>query len=78
MRLEDKVIVITGSGSGLGPEGALICAAEGATVFTSDLVPGRAGGTYACTSIIFPTDPGQSDDITCGAILEELRGQIDR
>ena len=78
MRLEDKVIVITGSGSGLGREGALIFAAGRATVFTSDLVPGRAGGTYACTSIIFPTDPGQSNDITCGAILEELRGQIDR
>jgi NAD(P)-dependent dehydrogenase (short-subunit alcohol dehydrogenase family) len=42
MRLEDKVVVITGSGSGLGREGALMFAAEGATVFTSDLVPGRA------------------------------------
>jgi NAD(P)-dependent dehydrogenase (short-subunit alcohol dehydrogenase family) len=42
MRLEDKVVVITGSGSGLGREGALMFAAEGATVFTSDVVPGRA------------------------------------
>ena len=42
MRLEDKVVVITGSGSGLGREGALMFAAEGAMVFTSDLVPGRA------------------------------------
>jgi NAD(P)-dependent dehydrogenase (short-subunit alcohol dehydrogenase family) len=42
MRLQDKVIVITGSGSGLGREGALLFAREGATVVTSDLVAGRA------------------------------------
>lgn len=42
MRLQDKVIVITGSGSGLGREAALLFAAEGATVITSDVVPGRA------------------------------------
>lgn len=42
MRLQDKVIVITGSGSGLGREGALLFAGEGAVIVTSDLVPGRA------------------------------------
>lgn len=42
MRLRDKVIAITGSGSGLGREGALLFAEEGATVVTSDVVPGRA------------------------------------
>jgi NAD(P)-dependent dehydrogenase (short-subunit alcohol dehydrogenase family) len=42
MRLEDKVIAITGSGSGLGREGALLFAGEGATIVTSDVVPGRA------------------------------------
>jgi hypothetical protein len=42
MRLQDKVVVITGSGSGLGREGALLFAGEGATIVTSDLVPGRA------------------------------------
>jgi NAD(P)-dependent dehydrogenase (short-subunit alcohol dehydrogenase family) len=42
MRLPKKVVVITGSGSGLGREGALLFAAEGATIVTSDLVPGRA------------------------------------
>jgi NAD(P)-dependent dehydrogenase (short-subunit alcohol dehydrogenase family) len=41
-RLQDKVIAITGSGSGLGREGALLFAAEGASVFVSDVVPGRA------------------------------------
>ena len=42
MRLQDKVIAITGSGSGLGREGALLFADEGATIVTSDVVPGRA------------------------------------
>src|SRR5687768_11116959 len=42
MRLEGKVVAITGSGSGLGREGAQLFAAEGATIVTSDVVPGRA------------------------------------
>jgi NAD(P)-dependent dehydrogenase (short-subunit alcohol dehydrogenase family) len=42
MRLKEKVVVITGSGSGLGREGALLFATEGATVVVSDVVPGRA------------------------------------
>lgn len=42
MRLQHKVIAITGSGSGLGREAALMFAAEGATIMVSDLVPGRA------------------------------------
>ena len=42
MRLRDKVIAITGAGSGLGRECALRFAAEGAQIITSDIVPGRA------------------------------------
>src|SRR3974390_1138997 len=42
MRLQDKVVSITGSGSGLGRESALLFASEGARVVTSDVVPGRA------------------------------------
>ena len=42
MRLQDKVIAITGSGSGLGREAALLFAAEGAKIMVSDVVPGRA------------------------------------
>jgi NAD(P)-dependent dehydrogenase (short-subunit alcohol dehydrogenase family) len=42
MRMGDKVVAITGSGSGLGREGALLFASEGAVVVTSDVVPGRA------------------------------------
>jgi NAD(P)-dependent dehydrogenase (short-subunit alcohol dehydrogenase family) len=42
MRMRDKVVAITGSGSGLGREGALVFASEGAMVVISDVVPGRA------------------------------------
>lgn len=42
MRLKDKVIAITGSGSGLGREASLLFATEGATLVVSDVVPGRA------------------------------------
>lgn len=42
MRMKDKVVAITGAGSGLGREGALMFAAEGAKVVVSDLVPGRS------------------------------------
>lgn len=40
--MQDKVVAITGAGSGLGREGALLFAAEGAQVVVSDVVPGRA------------------------------------
>jgi len=42
MRLQDKVVAITGSGSGLGRECALLFASEGAKIVTSDYVDGRA------------------------------------
>ena len=47
MRLKDKVVAITGSGSGLGRECALLFASEGAVIVTSDYVDGRAQKTAA-------------------------------
>ena len=40
-RLADKSVLITGAGSGLGRECALLFAAEGANVVVTDLVPAR-------------------------------------
>ncbi|GGK02502.1 oxidoreductase [Lentibacillus kapialis] len=37
MRLEDKVVIITGAGSGIGKETAILFAKEGATVIVNDL-----------------------------------------
>ncbi|WP_239332975.1 SDR family NAD(P)-dependent oxidoreductase [Frankia sp. CiP3] len=42
MRLEDKVVVITGAGSGLGRESALLFSREGATVVVTDIIERRA------------------------------------
>ncbi|MCE0535476.1 SDR family oxidoreductase [Kineosporia rhizophila] len=42
MRMQDKVVVITGAGSGLGRESALLFAAEGARVVVTDLIADRA------------------------------------
>jgi NAD(P)-dependent dehydrogenase (short-subunit alcohol dehydrogenase family) len=42
MRLQDKVVVITGGGSGLGRESALLFAEEGARVVVTDLQSSRA------------------------------------
>lgn len=42
MRLEDKVIAITGSGSGLGRDAAKLFSSEGARIVVSDVVTGRA------------------------------------
>lgn len=42
MRLADKTVVITGAGSGLGREAALLFAREGANVVVTDLIEQRA------------------------------------
>ena len=39
MRLAEKVVIVTGAGSGLGRAGALAFAAEGASVVASDIDP---------------------------------------
>lgn len=42
MRMKDKVVVITGGGSGLGRESALLFAEQGARIVVTDLIPGRS------------------------------------
>ncbi|WP_131748383.1 SDR family oxidoreductase [Frankia sp. Cppng1_Ct_nod] len=42
MRLEGKVVVITGAGSGLGRESALLFSREGASVVVTDIIERRA------------------------------------
>lgn len=42
-RLQDRIMTITGAGSGLGREVALVAAAEGATIVVTDKVEARTG-----------------------------------
>ena len=75
MRLEDKVVVITGSGSGLGREAELLFAAEGATVFTSDVVPGRAQTVAKEVEAAGGTSVGIDADVRVEADVERLVGE---
>jgi len=47
MRLEGKVAIVTGAGSGLGRAGALALARDGARVMVSDINPDHAADTAA-------------------------------
>ncbi len=84
MRLHGKITVITGSGSGIGKNSALLFAREGATVVVNDLDPvkgaetvdeiARAGGV----SLFIQADVTNPDSVQAmiGRIMEEY-GRID-
>jgi NAD(P)-dependent dehydrogenase (short-subunit alcohol dehydrogenase family) len=57
---------------------ALFLASDESAYMSGQTIQATDGGTFARTSIIFPTDIGESNDITSGAIPDELRDQIDR
>jgi hypothetical protein len=57
---------------------ALFLASDESAYMSGQTLQSCDGGNFARTSIIFPTDLGQSDDITSGSIPDELREQIQR
>jgi hypothetical protein len=57
---------------------ALFLASEESAYMSGQTIQSADGGQFARTSIIFPTDIGQGEDITSGAIPEDVRGQMDR
>ena len=69
MRLEDKVAIITGAGSGSGRAGALIFAKEGARVVVTDIDPKGGEETVKMVkeqggeAIFAKIDVGKLDDI---------------
>ncbi len=72
MRLENKIVTITGSGSGLGRECALLFASEGATIVTSDYVAGRAEKVAAEVVAAGGTAVGIHADVRVEADMERL------
>ena len=74
MRLTDKVIAITGSGSGLGRECALLFSEEGATIVTSDVVSGRAQNVAKEVEAAGGQAVGIDADVRSEADMERLVG----
>ena len=84
MRLDDKIIIITGGGSGIGRECALWWAEAGATVVVTDLIEKRAHSVAteitakAGTSIGFKVDVTKEDEVAAAvdATVEQF-GRLD-
>jgi NAD(P)-dependent dehydrogenase (short-subunit alcohol dehydrogenase family) len=57
---------------------ALFLASDESAYMSGQTIQSADGGQFARTSIIFPTDIGQGEDITSGAIPEELRDRMER
>jgi len=80
MRLEDKVALVTGAGSGIGRQTALRFAEEGAVVMATDLVAERAEETASLIAqaggraLADAMDVTSSEDIRRG--LDRLTGEL--
>jgi NAD(P)-dependent dehydrogenase (short-subunit alcohol dehydrogenase family) len=86
MKLKDKVVVITGAGSGMGREAALLFACEGAKVVVSDIDGERATtasawvneGSGADNAIAVTADVTNEDDVIAVVkAAEETYGRLD-
>ncbi len=62
MRLKDKVAIITGAGSGIGRETAIIFAKEGAKVVVTDIDTNAGNGTVEEIIKVLEQDPDCSGD----------------
>lgn len=74
MRLKDKSIVITGSGSGLGREAALLFASEGARIVVTDKIQARVDQVVAEIVDQGGSCIGRQADVTVEADMEAACG----
>src|SRR3954465_15433180 len=71
MRLEKKVCIVTGAGSGIGRATALLFAREGATI----VAPHAAGGAEGVTHKVDVADEEQTEALAASVL--EQHGRID-
>ncbi|BBZ70476.1 hypothetical protein [Mycobacterium paraseoulense] len=57
---------------------ALFLASNESAYMSSRVLHSADGGQFVRTSIMFPAGLGQSEDITAGALPDDLRETIDR
>ena len=70
MKLQDKTVIITGAGSGVGRASALLFAAEGARVVVADVVDDWAAETVRLVTEAGGTAVAQHCDVTVEAEVE--------
>lgn len=78
MRLKDQVALITGAGSGIGRESALLFAAEGASVAAVDVNLTTAEETVAAIRTAGGTAIAVKADVSCAADCEAMVGIAER
>lgn len=72
MRLQDKVVLVTGGGSGIGKATAILCASEGAKVVVSDIGEVPAFATVAEVREQGGAAEGVTGDVTVRADAERM------
>ena len=72
MRLKDKVALITGAGSGIGRETAVLFAEEGAAVVAADLTGDSVRETVAAISAAGGRAVALTGDVTASADAERM------
>ena len=77
MRMQDKVAIVTGAGSGIGRASALLFAAEGAAVMCQDLNEATASETASAIRDVGGTAAVAGGDVTDPAAIEAMFEMVD-